>query len=154
MKGLHFSSEAIHLDPNDLLVLLLNPAPVSLAEIHGVPYALSAAIRSGILERSRLLGARVDAADVERRVASLSEEVVAWREVLELVPDRFVECRAWRHLEYRYMDSSGSCAAVDELIEARATLLAEVGEQVPNALPDFRRVVRTPEEIQRLTNIV
>jgi len=48
-------SPVVRLDPNDLLVLLLNPTSVSCAEIRDVPEALSAVIRCGILERSRPL---------------------------------------------------------------------------------------------------
>ena len=153
LRHRHRLGSAISLDPDQLLVLLLNPVPQSCTTMAQTPVELSLAVHTAIVERSRLLGQGIDLKDIVRRVSSVHEEAASWRELLELVPERTVECRAWPHFEYRYMEPEGDGAA-GELSKARQTLLAAVADQAPQALSPFEAVLRTPSEIAEMTGIV
>jgi len=145
--------DAFAMDPDSFAVLLLNPLWTTYSDMDSAPAEMPLAVHTGILERSRLLGAGIDLADIIRRAGSVHEELPAWREVFDLVPHGVIECRGWAHFEYRYMSRELGRPA-SELLRARETVLSAVREQAPHLLTDVHAVVRSPEAIVGLSDIV
>ena len=146
--------EAFTLDIPNMLFVLLNPTPESFREMSSPSLALSLAALTAITERSRLYAAGVDLAESLRRVEHLKQELKAWRQLMGIIPNT-VECLSWPHFEFRYSVPTASLAnAPAELARAGETILKAVAEQAPHLRDPLRQLMRTPEEIADLTEIV
>jgi hypothetical protein len=154
LENLSRLDRAFHLNLDSLLIVLLNPISRSFVDMGEPTTELRLATHTAIVERSRVQGKGVDLADVIQRVQHLDCELVAWRRISEIVSNT-VECKSWPHFEYRYSlpDGTTSDARV-ELTKARSSLLTALQEQKPGVVESVKQIMRTPEEIMLLDDIV
>ena len=146
--------KAFALNVPNMLFVLLNPTSESFWAAHGPSLELSLATFTAITERSRLLPAGVDLAETLRRVEHLKQEVKAWKQLLGIIPTS-VECMNWPHFEFRYSVPNAALAnAKAELARAGETLLRAVAERAPYLCDFVKGLMRTPEEIEGLAEIV
>ena len=146
--------EAFTLDIPNMLFVLLNPTSESFKDMHSPSLALSLATLSAITERSRLYAAGVDLAESLRRVEHLKQELKAWKQLLGIIPNT-VECLHWPHFEFRYsvpIPNLGNAQA--ELTKARCTLLQAIARQASHLHDPVEQLMRTPDEIAELAEIV
>ncbi len=149
--------EAFSLDPANLIVILLNPTSQSFQEMPAPSIELYLATQYAVSERSRLQHGSVELADSLRRVEFLRDELAGWRELWRMCPQSTIECRQWAHFEFRYWfpdRSPPEGSAQAELCRARESLLGATGEQAPHLLARLEAVLRTPDEIAKLDDIV
>jgi len=109
---------AFSLDPDDIVVLLLNPTARSIHEMVEPTDELRLATLFAIRERATVDDGDFDLADALRRSEFLDVELDAWKKVAKFVPHT-VECLRWEHFEYRYLVKGPS-----ELSRARESVLA------------------------------
>ncbi len=109
---------AFSLNPDDLLVLLLNPTARSIHDMDGPSDELRLATLLAIRERASVDDGNFDLADGLRRAEGLDHELEAWKTIAKHVPQT-VECLRWEHFEYRHF-----VAGPSELARARASVLA------------------------------
>ncbi len=159
--------ERIGLAPGEeqLIAILLNPSSVSFSTEAGseLDYSLlerelRQAVMFATTERTRQQGKPIDFADSLERARNTNAELNAWRALHTMKNTvQIVECRGWKHFEFRYHQPSGSeLDARRELAMARETLLEEFRKQAPTALGRLQsmKALRAVEEILGLTSIV
>jgi hypothetical protein len=93
---------AFDLDPDNILVVILNPTSTSFSGMDDPSPELQSATLAAVMERNRVSGNEVDLADALRRVEDLVDELRAWREFIRMENIRTLECLRWEHFEYRY----------------------------------------------------
>ena len=146
---------AFPLDPDDLVIVILNPDSTRISRMTTPSLSLALATHTAVAERSRAQGKSTDLPDILKRVDCLASELKAWKDLQNLVPRNTVECCRWRYFEYRY---STPCACLSnaqaELIKARDTLVEAVETQAKHLLPAISPLLRSHAEILKLTSIV
>ena len=93
---------AFQLNPDNLLVILLNPTSLSFAKMDEPSNELCLATALAVTERCRVNGEVPDLADALRRVEHLRTELAAWRGFLDDPNIPTLECLEWQHFEFRY----------------------------------------------------
>ena len=147
--------KAFALDPDNLLIILLNPISQSFKEMKTPSSEFCLATLFAITERDRIQGKGIDLADGLRRVEYLQNELKAWKKLCEIASQNTVECKNWSHFEFRYSIPDASLSnAKNELIKALYSLLTNTEKQVPHLLDRVMSVVRTPSEIVDLTEVI
>jgi hypothetical protein len=147
-------ASAFPLDLDDLAVVILNPDSTPISEMASPSLPLTLATHTAVAERSRAQGKPTDLPDILKRVDYLAGELKAWQDLQRIVPDT-VECRRWKHFEYRYSTPRACLAnAQAELIRARDTLVKAVEEQATHLVAAITPFLRSDAEILKLTTIV
>lgn len=143
------------LDPKNLMIILLNPTSQSFKEMEEPSPELRLATLFAITERSRIQSKGIDLADSLRRVEYLKDELAAWKKLYKIVPQNTVECQNWAYFEFRYSvpDATLSNAKV-WLTKTRYSLLTTIEKQAKHLLNRVKRVVRTPNEIMELNEVI
>ena len=96
------------LNPDSLLVILLNPTSLPFERMEEPLTELRLATALAVTERCRVKGEIPDLADAFRRAEHLQAELAAWRGFLNDPNVSTLECREWPHFEFRYHSSEAA----------------------------------------------
>ena len=129
---------AFSLDPDDMVVLLLNPTARSIHDMVEPTDELRLATLLAIRERATVDDGDFDLGDALRRSEFLDVELEAWKRIAKHVP-HYVECLRWGHFEYRHLVNGPA-----ELARARASVLDAVTTQAPDVRARMEAAMAPP----------
>jgi len=145
--------DAFSLEPENVLVILLNPTGTSYRDMTAPTEELRTATRQSIRDRLQVQWtnsgkegevqiSKEQELDISNRVGRhLDEELVAWRQFWDICT--VAECKAWSHFEAQcILDSSGR-----ERLAMKRDLLQAVGEQAPAFLDAVRSAFKPDSQI-------
>jgi hypothetical protein len=101
-------ASAFDLNPDNFLVVILNPTSQPFSEMEVPSPELCTATAMAVMERKRAQGRTPDLADALRRVEHLERELEAWREFITKAEMATLECLKWQHFEYCYQADPAS----------------------------------------------
>lgn len=151
-KRSHIQGSPFVLDPERLLVVLLNPAAESFRSMREPSMALGLASVFAVTELARAWSATVDLAAGLRRVESLGEELVAWKRLMEIAPNA-IECRAWSFFEYAFLAREADRPGLRSMMLAAKAALLQAAEEGRASMETLTALLRTDEEIRATSEV-
>lgn len=146
LEDLPTNAAPFSLNPENLLIVLLNPTDTSFGNMETPSDELKLATVLAVSERYRAMRKIVDIADCLERARHLTEELKAWRGLLKNNALTVVECMNWPHFEYRYRVGDPNA----ELLAARTLLVDSVKKRDGSLASRLEALIRAPDEIRKL----